>query len=398
MTSMLQRIVTDLQGVRLAGRAGHWDLSVADGRIAGLRPSERNGGGLITPLFADPHVHLDKTYTLQRMPRRAGSLHDAIEMMAQDVPNWTPEDIRQRAQLALSRAFAHGTGRMRSHIDWHDDRPPAAWQVLVDLAQEWQGRIKLELASLTPLDAFATHGEAIARRIAASRGVLGAFVYRNDNLAEGVARVFDLAERFDLPLDFHVDEGTDPLAQGFDAILTETERRGLSGRVLCGHACALSVRPADEVGQLLDRAAAAGLGLVALPACNAWLQDATGVRTPRLRGIAPIREARAAGMQVMFGSDNVCDGFFPHGDYDPADAWRLAVLLGHLEPEDWLDAVTTLPAGWSGGAAPLTEGAAADFIHFAVNNADELASRPTAGRTVWRDGNPIAPLNGAIPC
>lgn len=395
---MLQCITAELQGVRLAGRPGQWDLSVRDGRIAGLRPSARNGGGFITPLFADPHVHLDKTYTLARMPRRAGSLHDAIEMMAGDVPNWTPEDIRARAELALSRAHAHGTGHMRSHVDWHEASAPAAWEVLSDLAREWRGRIALELAALTPLDAFALHGEAIARQVAASGGVLGAFVYRNDNLAENVAKVFDLAERFDLALDFHVDEGTDPLAQGFDAILTETARRSFAGRVLCGHACALSVRPADEVAPLLDRAAAAGLGLVALPACNAWLQDATGERTPRLRGIAPIREARAAGMQVMFGSDNVCDGFFPHGDYDPSDAWRLAVLLGHLTPGDWLDAVTSLPANWSASAAPLAEGAPADFIHFAAHDADELASRPTAGRTVWRDGAPLAPLNGVTPC
>ncbi|HWL56771.1 MAG TPA: amidohydrolase family protein [Paracoccus sp. (in: a-proteobacteria)] len=398
MTSMLQRVVTDLKGVRLAGRPGHWDLGISGGRIATLRPSDQNGGGMVTPLFADLHVHLDKTYTLHRMPRRAGSLHDAIEMMAGDVARWTPEDIRDRAEHALARAWGHGTGQMRSHVDWHDDRTPAAWEVLGELAREWRGRIALELASLTPLDAFAAHGEAIARRVAASGGVLGAFIYRNADLAAGVARVFDLAERFDLALDFHVDEGTDPEAQGFDAVLAETERRGFAGRVLCGHACALSVRPANEVARLLDRAAAAGLGLVALPACNAWLQDATGGRTPRLRGLAPIREARAAGMQVMFGSDNVCDGFYPHGDYDPADAWRLAVLLGHLDPEDWLDAVTTLPAGWSGASAPLAEGAPADFIHFAAQSADELASRPTAGRTVWRGGTPIAPMNGAFPC
>ena len=64
----------------------------------------------------------------------------------------------------------------------------------------------------------------------------------------------------------------------------------------------------------------------------------------------------------MIASDNVRDGFYPYGDYDLIDIFRLAVVAGHLGPDDWLDATTDIPARWIGRARDLAEGASADFI------------------------------------
>lgn len=382
-----------LTGVRLVGRDGHWDLSVGDGRIAALTASAERGGGLVLPLLADIHTHLDKTFTASRMPARATSLFHAIEMMQADALGWDHADVRRRASRALDRAWRHGTALMRSHVDWYDTTP-AAWPVLRDLAGEWQGRVGLEIASLTPLDLFPDVGEAIARTVQADGGVLGAFIYRNDDLAAHLALVFDLAEKYDLRLDFHVDESLDAEARGVDAVVAETERRGLAGRVLCGHGCALSVRDPGEVADLLARAGAAGLGLTVLPGCNAYLQDAGAGRTPRLRGLAPMHEARAAGLEVMIGSDNVRDAFFPYGDYDLFDAFRGAALLGHLQPEDWLDAVSETPARWMGKSLALTEGGPADFIRLDAEDLTDALSRPRAPRAVWRDGRILTDHQG----
>lgn len=381
--------VQRLFGVTIAGREGAWEIEVADGKIRALTPSAGAGGGLVLPPLADIHVHLDKTFTSARMPGRALSLPHAIEMMAADARRWDEADLRTRAGRALARAYAHGTAVMRTHLDWDTAAPPPAWAVLRELVQDWRGRIDLQLAALTPLDCFEAAGEAIAREVAAHGGVLGAFVYRNADLAGKLAQVFDLAERHGLALDFHVDEGLEAEAQGFDAIVAETARRGLSGRVLCGHACALSIRPADEVARLLERAASAGVGLVVLPTCNAWLQDGAPGRTPRLRGLAPLHEARAAGMPVMFGSDNVRDGFYPLGDYDLFEVLRAAVPSGHLDPAAWLDAITAIPAAWMGRDLALREGGPADFIRIHATDLDDAVSRPRARREVWRGGHII---------
>lgn len=378
-----------MTGMAVAGRAGLWDMTLKGGRIAAMRPSAVTGGGLVLPLLADIHTHLDKTFTIARLPRRATSLFEAIGMMEGDAFHWTSADIRRRAALALARAIGHGTALMRSHVDWLDARAPLAWPVLRELAQDHKDRITLQLASLTPLDAFAAHGEVIAAQVRDSGGVLGAYVYHNDDLAAKVATVFDLAERHGLELDFHVDEGLETDARGIDAIVAEAERRRMGDRVLCGHACALSVRPASAVSRLLERAAAAGIGLTVLPGANGYLQDASPGRTPRLRGIAPMQEAQAAGMAVMVGSDNVRDGFFPYGDYDMIDVFRQAVLAGQLQPDQWLGAISETAAARMGRSLALHEGGPADFIWLDASDLGDLVSRATARRVVFRGGAPM---------
>lgn len=386
-----------LTGIGIAGRADRWDMDLADGRIAGLRPSAKTAGGFLMPLTADVHTHLDKTFTAARMPARATSLFHAIEMMEQDTALWNESDIRSRAETALMRAHLHGTVAMRSHIDWGLKRPPLAWQVLRDLARDWHGRVALQLAALIPLDLFPEIGTDVAREVRAGGGLLGAFIYRNTALAEKVGYLFDLAEKNNLALDFHVDEGLDPDARGIDVVIAETARRGMGGRVLCGHGCSLSVRDPDEVARLLDRAAAAGIGLTVLPGANSYLQDAATGRTPRLRGLAPLQEAQAAGVPVMLGSDNVRDGFFPYGDYDLIEVLRMAVMMGHLAPEDWLDAICTRPARWMGHGLALDEGHPASFIRFDATDLNDVISRPRARREVWRDGAILPEPQGVTP-
>lgn len=389
---------TSLSGVAIAGSAGHFDLTVSGGKVTSLAPSPSSDGGFITPLLADCHVHLDKTYTIGRI-RKAGSarvdsLFDAIDLMEKDRPHWTAEDLRARATKGLEAAYTAGVGTMRTHIDWTTPEVPVAWHVLNELKQEWQGRIHLETAALVRGDIVCNAGDGIAARVHQDGGVLGAFFYRNPNIAEAVEKMFELAIRNDLALDFHVDEGLDVEADGFSLIVDATKRHGMAGRVLCGHACSLSLRSDEDLARVLGAAAEAGTALVALPTSNLYLQDRIGGRSPRRRGLAPVKEARAAGMTVMLASDNVGDAFYPWGDYDPLSILRLAAPVAHVEPSTWIDAVTTLPAQWCGGASgmPLAVGDRADFILHAALDADDLVSRPQAQRVVYRDGRALPAL------
>ena len=385
---------TVLRGVALPGRAGRVDLAMRAGRIASITSSVHRDGGLALPLLSDAHVHLDKTFVAHRLPRQAVTLLDAIEIAEADKASWDANDVRSRASRALRSAYLHGTGRMRTHVDWNAPAPPIAWTVLNGLREEWRGRIELQLAALVPLDLIPEAGESIAARVSADGGVLGAFVYRNANLPAKVARLFNLAQRYDLVLDFHVDEVLDPEAQGVDAIVEEAAARGFGGRVLCSHGCALSVRPVDAVRVLLERMGAAGVSLCVLPTTNASLQDRAPGRTPRHRGIAPLHEAREAGVSVMLGSDNCRDAFYPWGDYDLWDVFRTAAPWAHLEPTTWLGAITGAPARLFDATPDLVVGAAADFIQFEADDLGDAVSRSLCKRQVWRSGALLTPIPG----
>lgn len=379
-----------LEAVTIAGAPEQVDITVTDGRIAAITPSSGGDGGLVTPLFADAHVHLDKTYTVERLNGRVNGLFDAIALMEEDMRQWTVDDIRSRANRALEAAYLNGVRVLRSHVDWPEPDAPIAWPVLNELKHDWKGRIELQLAALIPADLLPEGGERVAERVRRDGGVFGAFFYRNADLPGKVDIAFKLARRHDLALDFHVDEGLDIEADGFSEIVAATKRSGRSGRVLCGHGCSLSLHDDDRLARTLAAGAEAGVALVALPTTNLYLQDRNGGRSPRRRGVAPVLEAREAGVEVLLGVDNCRDAFYPFGDYDPLAILRLAVLACHVDPRDWLDSITTLPAAHCGSpVAAIVAGQRADFIWFDAADLNDLVSRPNAERIVYRNGRKL---------
>ncbi|HVG49116.1 MAG TPA: amidohydrolase family protein [Rubellimicrobium sp.] len=368
-------------------------LTVEEGRIAAVEAVDGPARAVALPLPVDPHLHLDKTYTAQRCRASEPGLFGAIAAMERDKIRWTEEDLRARMGRALGEIRAAGYGAVRSHVDWPEAAEPLAWRILAEIAEERAG-LAVQRAALVPIDLLGDPeaGPPIAARVAETGGVLGAFVYRNEDLAAKLGRVFSLAERYGLRLDFHVDEGLDPEARGLDLIADLTARSEMSGRVLCGHACSLSVLPEEEMRRSLDTAARAGLALTVMPTTNLHLQDMSPGRSPRRRGLAPMQEGRSAGLSLCLGIDNVRDPFYPHGAYDPMHVLRLAVLAAQLAPGEWLDAITTAPARAMGLPEPtLAPGAPANLLLIAARDWNEAVSDPRVPVRVIRAGRETDP-------
>lgn len=364
-------------------------LSVVNGVIASITPTAAVARAVILPLPIEPHVHLDKTYTADRCHVEKPGLFGAIEAMVQDLGNWTAQDLRGRITRGMQDAHAQGVAAIRSHVDWGSPEVPLAWHVMAEVAQDWHGILPLQRAALSPLDLLGDpdHGHRIAAKVAQDGGVLGCFIYRNSDLVARLSRVFAYAERYGLLLDFHVDEGLEPEAAGFDEIVRLTAQHAMAGRVLCGHACSLGIRPAADVARVLAAAGRAGVALTVMPTTNLHLQDMQPGRTPRERGLAPMHELRAAGVQVLLGTDNVRDPFYPYGSYDPIEILRLAALVAHLNPADWLDCITTAPARAMGLPAPhIAQGQRADFILIDGANWPDAIASPRAARQIFRAG------------
>lgn len=376
-----------LEDVNLDGQTVR--LTLSGGKIAAIEPTFGPATHTILPLPVEPHVHLDKAGTIARCRPDAPGLFGAIDAMARDKANWTADDLRTRIAAGMEEAWAAGCRAIRSHIDWDGPAAPLAWDVASEVAQDWSSRMPLIRASLSAIDVVgdADLGPAIAARVARDGQVLGAFIYRHPDLATRIPFVFDLAERHGLMLDFHVDEGLEVEATGLDLIIAEATRRGMGGRVLCGHACSLSIRP--DAPRAIDAMARAGVGLTVMPTTNLYLQDMAPGRTPRMRGLAPAQELRAAGVPVLFGTDNVRDPFYPMGVHDPLESLRLAALSAHLAPGSWVDAITTTPARALGLAdRPVAVGEVADFLVLPAPDILAALARPGVPRMVIRGGVP----------
>ncbi|KLN53677.1 amidohydrolase family protein [Variovorax paradoxus] len=379
-------------------------LVLEAGRVQSVRPASDGeepdpadwdlAGTLVLPGFVDAHTHLDKAFTLPRMKQVQPGLLGAIDAMLADRVHWSASDVHERATRGLQWAWECGTTHLRTHVDWWEpDTVPLAWPVMAELAQEWAGRVRLEQVSLIKLLLFEDAAQALrlARQVKATgpHALLGGFVHSTNWSGNALRNLLVAAQACDLDVDLHVDEELNSAAVGLQTTARILREIGFEGRVVCGHVCALAAQPEAQALATLDAVARAPITIVSLPATNLLLQDAVTGRTPRMRGITLVKEARERGIPLLFASDNVQDPFCRLGSFDPVEALGTAALVAQLDAPfddgsqalcrgDWLQRA---PAT----TAPTLVGARADLVLFTQADRHGWPSR-SATRVVLREG------------
>jgi len=384
------------------------DLTLRDGRIddvAAAGVSAVDGSetaaevdlrrGQVWPCLVDAHTHLDKGHTWERAPNPDGTFNGAIRtVMADRAAHWSAEDVRRRMEFGLRCSFAHGTRAIRTHLDSAGPQAAISWPVFEELRKEWAGRIELQAVSLVPLQVFGgPEGEALAERVAAAQGVLGAVGYVSPEIDALLDRMLGLATAHGLDVDLHCDESGDVGARALAHLARAVRRRRFAGRVVCGHCCSLAVQAPDVVAETLDLVVETGISVISLPMCNLYLQDRVPGRTPRWRGVTLLHELAARQVRVAVASDNCRDAFHGYGDHDMLEVFREAARIAHLDRPfgEWPRAVTTTPADLMGvtGAGRIGPGLPADLVLFEGRTWSELLSRPQGNRVVLRHGRQI---------
>jgi cytosine deaminase len=380
------------------------DIAIADGRIASIDPHDGMStttldlaGRIVLPAFIDCHTHIDKGHIWPRTPNPDGSFMGALVSAGDDrAARWSTADLSRRMDFSLRCAFAHGTKALRTHIDSVSPQEEISWPVFEEMRERWRGRIELQAACLTGIEAARDKAwfAALAKRVAAAGGVLGAVTYMVPDLEELLDLVFALAIEHGLDLDFHADETDDVSAVSLKKIAEAALWNNFQGKILVGHCCSLSRQADREVFDTLDKVAKAKLSVVSLPMCNLYLQDRRqDATTPRWRGVTLLHEMRARQIPVCVASDNTRDPFYAYGDLDMLEVYRMATRILHLDHPvgDWPKAATATPAEVMrlDGAGLLAAGAPADFVIFRGRSWTELLSRPESDRIVVRDGRAI---------
>ncbi|MGA9251841.1 MAG: amidohydrolase family protein [Roseobacter sp.] len=321
------------------------DFHYSDGAPNRLEPAEQTDRPrMLLPALTEAHCHLDKCHSVARFGAVGGNLDQAIAAQTEDKAHWTQDDLTRRMTRGLTELYAAGCTAVRSHIDWGmEEKPPLAWSILQELSVDHS--LTVQSAALTGISQLAdpAYCNATAKNIASTRGgVLGAFVLHHDadDIEAGLRNAFATADRYALPLDFHVDEGLGSY-NGLEAICDAAIAAQFDGPILCGHAVSLIDREPDALARITDKLLKARIHICALPTTNLYLQGRKD-GTPDRRGLTRLRELHAAGVPIIVASDNVADAFCPVGQHDPRAALHLAVLAAHLDPPfgNWLPAIT----------------------------------------------------------
>jgi cytosine deaminase len=388
------------------------DIEVNGARIAALTaaqnaptavPAVDLDGRHAWPTLIDAHAHLDKGHILDRAANADGTFASARAATAADrTRHWSHDDVVRRMTFGLRCAEAHGVGAIRTHLDSYEGQGDTTWAAFRDMRKAWDGRVTLQGVALVALDVYrGRYGEHLADVVAASGGILGGATRSTtgtheevlDDLDPLLDRLFSLAAERNLDLDLHVDESGDVASAALARVARAVLRHGYAGRVTCGHCCSLSLQEPAAARAIIELLAEARIAIISLPTVNMYLQDRQAGRTPRWRGVTPVKELRAAGVTVAVAGDNCRDPFYAYGDHDMLDTLRHAVRIMHLDHPfaDMATLATRAPAAIMGlkDRGALRVGGPADLILFNARSVNELMCRPQHDRLVVRNGRPL---------
>ncbi len=396
------------------------DIAIEDGRIARIAPEidpidapgaviEDARGQLALPSFTDLHMHLDKAFTLESTENSSGTLEEAIARYEELRPTLTREGFVERALRTLRLCLAAGTTRVRTHVNVY---PAADGSGLmpVEAALEARARARdvmdVQIVLLPAGNLAHDRGlyEACEEALRLGADAVGGAPALDPDPDAAIASAFALAQRFDRPVDLHVDESDDPGVRTLATVAAIALQTGYGGRVTAGHCCSLAAMDDDSAARLIERVAEARITVVTLPSCNLYLQGRHD-RQPIRRGLTRVKELAAAGVNVAAASDNIRDPFNPFGRGDLlhiADLLVHAVQLGSPAEQRFArDAIGANPRAAFGAGDPTPwrggmprQGDRADLVVCAVSSAADLIAVQPARSLVLHGGRVVVRTSG----
>lgn len=352
-----------------------------DGEVVALAPAgtlspgaaeEVVDGGLVTPPFAEPHVHLDAALLGARAPNRTGTLREGIANWARLRADLTEADVTERAEATIAMYRAWGVSRWRTHVDTGS---AVAVRALLALRDRTPG---LQVVAFPQEGILRAPGrrEAWEAAVRAGCDAVGAIPHFERSTEEGWASVrlaFELARALGLRVDLHCDETDDPGSRNLEVVAVEADRGGVP-HVLAGHCTAMHSYPDPYAAKVCELVAASGVQVVANPLDNVVLQGRYD-GYPKRRGITRVDQLWAAGAAVGIGHDSVMDPWYRLGTANLLDAAYMLVHVGHLTSEEAMKRVvrtlhTENHLPW--GDVPRVVPGARSLLHWPVADEVEL--------------------------
>ena len=346
-----------LRQVRITGAEEELvDIGVGDGRIVAIAPelatdapAESAHGRLVVGGFVESHIHLDKSCILDRCRIEEGTLREAVSETARAKRAFTQNDVYGRASRTIEKAIVQGTTRMRTHVEIDPRVAMTGFDAVKRLKRDYAWAIDLEICAFPQEGLINDPGTEELLIAACENGadLIGGCPYTDTDPDGHVAKIFAIAARFDLDIDFHLDFDLDPTWMRLDEVIRQTEMHRWGGRVAVGHATKLSAIDSSALRALGKRLADVGVAVTAIPATDLFLMGRDHDHNVP-RGVTPVHRLAEQGVTCSLATNNVLNPFTPFGDCSLVRVANLYANVAQVGQQTTiarcLDLVTTAPA------------------------------------------------------
>lgn len=390
-----------IRNASLPGREGRWRVTVEAGCISEISPEGEGGGHagawdaggrLLSPAFVDPHVHVDKALTGDRVSDAvaASNLEAAIRAVRRLKSAFTEEDVATRAETSLQWGLAHGTTVARTHCEADRYVGLRAVAGVQAAARAMAGKVDVQLIAFPQEGWFETEGTMedgaapyIEQALQAGVRIVGGNVNRAlwpSDPERQVDESFALAARYDCDIDYHLDNWDTPESFTLPYVARKTVEQGWQGRVSVSHIASLAMVSDAEAADAIDAVRRAGVNVCVLP---------TRIRLTR------VLELMEAGVNVACGTDNLRDPFVRYGDADPLKAMLLLAQITNQLHNAGLERIWRTMTDNAARMLRLADyglepGCRADLVLLDATSAPDAILRQAARLAVFKRGMQVA--------
>src|SRR5579864_4887940 len=302
-------------------------------------------GCLVLPGLIETHIHLDKTCILDRCRIAEGTVTEAARETAAAKRGFTAEDVYARARRTLERCIAHGTMRMRTHVELDPGIGMTGFEAISQLARDyaWAADVEVCVFPQEGLTNYPGTEDLLIEGLRRGARAIGAAPYFDTDPRAQIDRIFAIARDFDAEIDMHLDLAETTEGMQIEYVCRKTEEFGRGGRVAVGHVTQMSLLPPDRFNTIAAQLASAGVAVTVLPSTDLHLM---GRRHDHAvpRGVVTLEPLRKAGVTCSISTNNILNPFTPYGDGSLIRMANLYANVCHVSrPDDLagcLDMVT----------------------------------------------------------
>ncbi len=324
-----------IRDARLRNRAAKVDIGIAKGSIQKIakKITERGrkvipaGGNLVTESFVNPHLHLDKVYTLERQDSTAlesyhggtmGAAMKAIERAALVKNTYDERWILKNVRRALRLAARFGNTHIRAFADVDSKAKLIGVKALLKAREEFKGVVDIQVVAFPQDGVVREPGttDLIRKAMGLGADVVGGIPWIEFTAADErrhIDEMLDIAKAHDADVSMLVDDAGDSGLRTLEMLAVRAVEEGRTGRCLAHHARAMSLYPEPyfrKICALLERA---GMGVITDP------------HTGPLHARA--KELIAEGVLVALGQDDIADAYYPFGRNNMLEVGFLAAHM-----------------------------------------------------------------------
>ena len=389
---MLQLLI---KNARIERQTNPVDIGVQDGIIQTIDQNSTATskvtfdaeGHFVCSGFYESHIHLDKACILDRCTIEEGTLDEAVKETGNAKQEFTEEDVYERASRVVEMAIKKGTMGLRTFVETDPKTELRSFEAIKKVREHYAFAIDIEICAFAQeglTEEVKTH-DLLQQALQQGADLVGGCPYKDDKPDRHIEMIFDLAQKFDVAVDFHLDFDLDPNNSSIPKIAAETKSRNYQGRVSIGHVTKLSAMAQQQRLEMAALLKDADIALTVLPATDVFL-NGRDHESLIPRGMVNANELSEHGITTTISSNNILNAFTPYGDASLVRMANMYANIAQLSKDSALQEVyhmvTKNAAKLLGKQTEIKVGAAADMVVLEASDAVDAIrtiAQPLAG-------------------